>query len=664
MSSHVVGSNINKLRFDLDAAAIKTQTQELLDNFKNVFDQVASITKDKDHTWENSIKPISDFEPIFDVSCSNFTFPAHTSTDKEIRDASTDAQKAISSFAIEQSMREDVYQSIMEYTKKKEKLELQDQRFLDRVVRDFKRNGLHLAENERNKIKETKKKISDLCIQFQKNVNENNDTVKMTAKQLDGLPESVLKQLKTETIDGETYHIVTMKYPDIIPAMKYVKDVEARKKLEKAYTSRCIVENTPILEQIVSLRDELAKLLGYANHSEFVLEIRMAKTPKNVQDFYSKLLPKLQTLAHKELEVMLQFKKDELGDKSDNKINGWDYNYYDRMTVEKLYSVDDEKIKEYFPLEKVVSSTLDIYQELLGLRFIELSGVHVWHPEVQSYEVRNKDDDKLVGHFYMDLFPRDGKYSHAAAFALQKGCTQGDSEWQYPTSAMVCNFVKPLPDSPSLLKHSEVETFFHEFGHIMHGLCAKAKHSRFAGTSTERDFVECPSQMLENWCWDKDLLKRISSHYKTKDPLPVEIVDKMIASKNANSGLFNLRQMFYGMFDQTVHSQPKSDVANLFNKMRKEIALVEGTEGTNGSASFGHIVGGYDASYYGYLWSLVFSSDMFELFKKEGIMSPVIGQQYRNKVLAPGGSIDGDDILRNFLGRDPVMDPFMRSIGL
>jgi len=664
MSSHVAGTNINKLRFDLDAEAIKNQTDDLLADFKKVFDSVASLESDK-HTFDNTVKPIAGFEPIFDVTCSNFTFPAHTSTDKVIRDASTNAQKSISAFAIEQSMREDVYKAVMEYTKKGDKLTPQDQRFLDRVVRNFKRNGLHLPEQQRNKIKDIKKQISDLCIQFQKNVNENTDSVQLTSKQLEGLPESVLKQLKVEQKDGQTYHTVTMKYPDIVPALKYVKDVEARKLLEISFTSRCKVENTSILEQVVALRDELAKLLGYSNHSEFVLEIRMAKSPQNVKDFYSTLLPKLQALARKELEVMLNYKKEELGAKSDNKINGWDYNYYDRMTVEKLYSVDDEKIKEYFPLEKVVKSTLEIYQELLGLRFKELSGVHVWHSEVQSFEVRDKVSDELIGYFYMDLFPRDGKYSHAAAFSLQKGCNLGDGSWQYPTSAMVCNFVKPQPDSPSLLKHSEVETFFHEFGHIMHGLCAKAKHSRFAGTSTERDFVECPSQMLENWCWDKDLLKRISSHYKTNEPLPSDLIDKMIASKNANSGLFNLRQMFYGMFDQTVHSQAKSEnIAEIYNKLRKEIALVEGTQGTNGSASFGHIVGGYGASYYGYLWSKVFSSDMFELFEKKGIMSPEMGKLYRDKILAPGGSKDGDEILRDFLGRDPVMDPFMRSIGL
>jgi len=324
----------------------------------------------------------------------------------------------------------------------------------------------------------------------------------------------------------------------------------------------------------------------------------------------------------------------------------------------------NKKIKEYFPAEKVLSSTFEIYQELLAVRFQQVHSVHVWHPEVQSYEVYDRDSNELIGHFYMDLYPRDGKYTHAAAFPLQPGCLNKDGSRQLPTSAMVCNFAKPQPDSPSLLRHEEVETFFHEFGHIMHGICAKAKYARFAGTSTERDFVECPSQMLENWCWKKDILRRISKHYQTGETLPDDLMDKMIAAKNVNSGLLNLRQVFYGVFDQTIHTQEKVDLATLYNKLKTEITLTEAQAGTNGAASFGHLVGGYDASYYGYLWSQVFSADLFEQFNKKGVMDPALGKLYREKILQPGGGRDADLILRDFLGRDPVIEPFLKSIGL
>jgi Zn-dependent oligopeptidase len=312
----------------------------------------------------------------------------------------------------------------------------------------------------------------------------------------------------------------------------------------------------------------------------------------------------------------------------------------------------------------VLAGTLQIYQDLLGLKFVQVTGVAVWHPEVQTYEVYDKSSNDLIGHFYMDLFPREGKYTHAAAFPLQKGCVLANGEWQLPASAMVCNFAKPLPGTPSLLKHDEVETFFHEFGHIMHGICAKAKYARFAGTSTERDFVECPSQMLENWCWDKEILRKISCHHKTGEPLPDALLDKMIAAKNVNSGLLNLRQVFYGVFDQTAHTSEHIDSAKLYNTLRAEITKTAPQPQTNGAASFGHLVGGYDASYYGYLWSKVFSADLFEQFSQKGVMSAELGKRYREMILQPGGSKDGDEMLRDFLGRDPIMQPFVRSIGL
>jgi len=228
---------------------------------------------------------------------------------------------------------------------------------------------------------------------------------------------------------------------------------------------------------------------------------------------------------------------------------------------------------------------------------------------------------------------------------------------------MVCNFTKPLPDKPSLLKHSEVETFFHEFGHIMHGICSKARYSRFAGTNTEQDFVECPSQMLENWCWKKEILVRISRHHTKGIPLPDDLLSKMIAAKNANSGLLHLRQVFFGTFDQTIHASEKANVEELYNKLRNEIALTHAQSGTNGAASFAHLVGGYDASYYGYLWSKVFAADLFSQFEHD-LLSPSLGKKYRDVILSRGGSKDGADMLREFLGRDPTIDPFLKEIGV
>jgi len=331
------------------------------------------------------------------------------------------------------------------------------------------------------------------------------------------------------------------------------------------------------------------------------------------------------------------------------------------------YQVNEEEIKDYFPTDLVVTETLNIYQEILGLKFHLLSKEesHVWFDEVSQYSVFDQATNQFIGHFYLDLYPRDGKYGHAACFSLQRGCLGEDGKIQHPASAMVCNFTKASPEKPALLRHSEFITFFHEFGHVMHGICAQVKYSRFAGTSTERDFVECPSQMLENWCWEKVILQRVTSHYKDGTKLPEEIIQRMLAAKHANSGLLNLRQVFFGILDQTIHkTKGKLNTEELYGRLKKEITLVDHTPGTNPIGNFGHFMGGYDASYYGYLWSEVYSADLFSVFEEHGILNKEIGDRYRNLILRPGGSDDAMKYLIAFLGREPNQNAFLKSIGL
>ncbi|MFH1620251.1 MAG: M3 family metallopeptidase, partial [bacterium] len=364
------------------------------------------------------------------------------------------------------------------------------------------------------------------------------------------------------------------------------------------------------------------------------------------------------------LKILLELKKKEQKSKSDGIIHAWDWRYYHNMLMRTAYQVDKEKIREYFPMELVIDQMLKIYQEVLGLRFREISPADAWHKDVQLFEVSDSITDVNIGRFYMDLYPREGKYKHAAAFTLIQGRLLPDGSYMKPLSAVVANFNKPTPDKPSLIPHNDVETLFHEFGHIMHQVLTRAKYQRFSGTSVARDFVETPSQMFENWVWDETMLNRISGHYKDhSNKLPGETIGKMIAAKNVDSGLIYLRQNFFGTYDMTLHTKGTPDTTALYAKLQKEIALIPMSAGASPEASFTHLIG-YDAGYYGYLWSQVFAEDCFSLFGKEDVFNGKTGRRFRKCVLEPGSSRDESESLGCFMGREPNEDAFLKSIGV
>jgi len=652
-----------RLRWNLSAQQLLDLTNHTIEKSRAVYDAVAqSVTSP---SWEATMQPMINDEILTSVLESVATFPQHVSANKEIRDASTKCEELLSAFGVETGSRLDLYQAIQAYASKNDVLDHEKQRYLARTLRDFKRKGLHLDEAVRTKVLEINKRIAELGIQFSKNLGEENTKITMTKEQLLGMSDDFLSGLeKTEQGD----FIVTLKYPHYLPIMKLCQVEATRQQLETLYNSRCIKENTPILEELVRIRHQKANLLGYPTHAAFITEIRMAKTPENVAKFLSDLSTKLTPLQTKELAVLLELKKEEKAANNqefDGILHAWDTAYY-RTKVEKtVYNVNHELIKQYFPLHVVTSGLLQIYQELLGLRFKQIDSV-TWHEEVQTFEVRNASDDSLVGFFYLDLHPREGKYGHAACWGLQPSCElPGQQGRMLPVAGLVCNFSKATPGKPSLLEHDEVETFFHEFGHRCHQLCSLAKLPMFAGTAVERDFVEAPSQMLENWCWESAPLSRMSQHFESQQPMPDDLKATLIKSRIANAGIFNKRQITLATFDQTIHTQPEVDTAAVLAKITKEISGYDITPGTNMAASFGHLAGGYDAQYYGYLWSEVFSMDMFQSrFLKEGLFSPSVGADYRKFILAPGGSIDGDEMIRRFLGRGPTVDAFLKSKGL
>jgi len=540
-------------------------------------------------------------------------------------------------------------------------------RVIERMVKSGKRDGLHLEESLFQRIKEIKKSMTNLGIDFSKNLGEENEILNFNEKELAGTSEDFVSSLE-KTEDGKCK--VTLKYPHYFPIMKKCCVANTRQIMEKAFNNRCREENIKILSELVKLRREKASILGFENHAAFVHEMRMAKHPKNVKEFLTSLSAKLKPLGESDRAEMLRLKEEDCktsGEEFDGKLNMWDLRYYMTKIEECRYAVEQDKLKEYFPMDYVTKGLLDIYQNLLGLEYEEVKEAHVWHEDVTLYSVRDVDTRDIIGHFFLDLHPRDGKYGHAACFGLVPGCLKADGSRQTAVAACVANFTKPTATSPSLLTHDEVETYFHEFGHVMHQICAKADYAMFSGTSVERDFVEAPSQMLENWCWEVEPLKKMSKHYKDGSELPDEMIRTLVASRNANTGVFYLRQVALSTLDLNIHTSDKEDIdiAQVYADACSEIIGIPASEDTCMPATFGHLAGGYDAQYYGYLWSEVFCYDMFlSRFKAEGIMSGIVGRDYRKCILGPGGSIDATDMLKNFLGRDPNQDAFLVAKGL
>ncbi|PJF16637.1 Neurolysin/Thimet oligopeptidase 2 domain-containing protein [Paramicrosporidium saccamoebae] len=623
-----------KLNFNLKPDEILNLTRLVLEKCVTELDRVGAVPAPQ-CTFQNVIWPLSQLETTVRTELSAATFLQYVSPVDAVRDASVEATKLIDQYSIDKETREDLFnvtKCVYENKTEMASLDNESRRLVDKMLLEFKHNGLGLPAEKRSELKTKRKRLAELGVEFSKNMNEDKTEMLLTGEELEGCPSDFIEGL--EQRDGK--YVLTMKYPDVFGVLKNAKREEVRQRMDIAFNSRCRI-NAPLLEEAVQLRFECAKLLGYASHAEFQLEERLAKSHKAVLEFESDLRAKLTPLAKEELNKLKKWKKNET---SRDDFYSWDYH-----VLEKEYAIDNEKLKEYYSLDMVMDEMLKIYEEVLSLKFTHVADGPIWHADVRLYEVTDRESGEMVGHIYLDLFPRDGKYTHAACFDVQPGCImdiQTQSNRQYPAAAMVANFSKPTTGKPSLLKHDEVVTLFHELGHAMHDMCAKTKYSRFHGTSVETDFVEAPSQMLEN------MLKRIARHYlRPTETLTDDFIAQLVRAKNFNAGLLNLRQVFFGLFDMTIHSiqAPIKEALNnetidqLYARLRAEIALIPQPDNVTPASSFGHMMGGYDAGYYGYLWSQVFSADMFySRFKKEGLQSSKVGLDYRYKILGPGGS--------------------------
>lgn len=623
-------------------------------------------------TFENTMLAVDDMLATLENDTNYKMFLQYVSPDRALREMSARAEKDTINWLTELQTREDLYRAFQEYAATNPQLDGPRKRLFDLTRRDYRRAGMDLTKEQRDELVSLRKQITDLGIEFEKNIRSDETRVMLLESELAGLDDDYFKQQRADGYYVNGVYMIGMAYPSFNPIMDYCDDEDTRQKVWLAYKRRGGQRNVDVLEKLLKLRAQEAELLGYPTTADYEIEVRMAKTADAVHKFYDKLRPLVRTKAELDFAEFQQAKRGETGN-SDATLRPWDYQYYKNRLLQSEYAVDGRKVQEYFPFELVTQGMFDITQSLYGLEYRDVTEskgddpLKIWHPDVKHYEVYDKADGRFIGEFYMDMFPRpeDEKYSHAAQWGMRQHKKFADGSVQTPVAVLVCNFTKPTPDKPSLLTHDEVETYFHEFGHCLHTLLSEVNIGRFSGTGVARDFVEAPSQMLENWVWDAGVLQTFARHYQTGDPIPAELVDGMLKARHLGSGMEAERQFYYGLTDLTYHSAPQGeiDTTKVGIELLGKVETYEPIPGTRFQAGFGHLVG-YQAGYYGYMWSLVYACDMFQRFKELGMMSPEAGKYYRDRVLSQGGQADEAEMIRGYLGREPDLRAFLRHLGL
>lgn len=636
---------------------------EATESIQNITDKaIADVIalKQDDRTFDNTMLALDDLYARFDGVASAIYLMSYTHPDSSIRNNALESNTVLGQYINKIQLNEDLYRAVKDYSKSEEAGKLTDYKakFVQETVEEFERNGFALEKEDRKKLQEINDALSEIGDQFSKNIASYKDYLIVDEADMNGLPEDYKEEHKQE---NGTYH-VDLSYPSYRPFMKYSESDEARKALYMKYMNRAMPGNIEVLESLLQKRKEMAELLGYRSYAEYRLEDRMAGTPERVWDFENKLKQELRQKAEKDYQELLEVKKDATGEASI--INGWESSFYFDKLLKEKYQLDGELVKQYFALDDVIQGLFKITQTIFDLEYREVDNPSVWHPAVRLFEVIK--DGKLKGRFYLDLFPRENKYNHAACFGIKNGkmTTKG---YQVPTASLVCNFPRPTDDKPALMPHDQVETFFHEFGHVLHHMVTTADLLSQSGTNVSRDFVEAPSQIFENWVWNYDALKLFAKHYESREVLPEDLFNKMLAAKNVGSGISASTQVFYGSYDMMLHDKydpnGSESTTDVLKKLQADILLYPYVEGTHFQAAFGHL-NGYGASYYGYLWSKVYAQDMFSVFEKNGILDKATGKRYRDIILASGSSKDELELVKEFLGREPNNEAFLRELGL
>ena len=539
---------------------------------------------------------------------------------------------------------------------------------LEKTYKSFTRNGANLSLNDKEHLRRIDKELARLKLKYSENVlaeTQHYQWVITHKEELSGLPDFVLEMLATE---AKKCHkegwVITLDLPVYTAVMKYANNRELRRKLFIDYHSRCAGDsaynNEANVLRIAELRAQRASLLGYPDYASLVLEERMAETSEKVMDFLNKLLAKAKPQAIKELEELKAFSG--LDD-----FQQWDFAYYAEKLKQQRYQIDDSLLKPYLSLDKAVEGMFAVAHKLYGLHFTLTDEVEKYHPEVQTYKVTD-DKGEYLALFYTDFFPRTGKRNGAWMTSYKEQYTDNEGKDSRPHISIVCNFTRPTASAPSLLTFNELTTLFHEFGHALHGMLSKVTYPSLSGTNVARDFVELPSQLMENWCYEEETLRLFATHYQTGEPLPIEWVQKIKEAGVFMEGLLSVRQLNFGFLDMAWHTYPHlerlEDVRTFEQTVTKETQLYPTVEAMCISPAFSHIFsGGYAAGYYSYKWSEVLDADAFEVFKESGIFNTEVATRFRREVLSKGSSEKEMTLYKRFRGKEPSIDALMRRTG-
>lgn len=644
---------------------------EAIENARKEIDLIAENTETP--TFENTLEALDFSGRQLDRVSSIFFNLNSAETNEEIQKIAQEVSPLLSEFSNDITLNEALFKRIKSVYEQRETLNLtaEQQTLLEKRYKSFSRNGANLTDTAKKRLREIDTELSKLKLKFGENVLAETNRYELlltNEEDLNGLPEGA-KEAAAQLAKSKDKAgwLITLDYPSYIPFMKYAENRELRKELSLAFGSKGFhkdeLDNQENVLKIVSLRHERANLLGYETHAHFVLEERMAETPEKVQNFLTELLEKAKPAAEREFAELQAFAKE-----LDNiaQLEKWDSSYYSEKLKQKLFNLDDEKLKPYFKLENVINGVFKVSEKLFGLNFKEVFDIEKYHEDVKTFEVYD-NSQKLVSLFYADFHPRPGKRGGAWMTSYKPQYTiQGENS--RPHISNVCNFTKPTSTKPSLLTFNEVTTLFHEFGHSLHGMLANTTYPSISGTSVYWDFVELPSQVLENWCYEKEALELFAFHYETGELIPMELVQKIKESATFQEGMATLRQLSFGFLDMAWHGTDASkieDVKNYESKAFEGTNLFPETSETCMSVAFSHIFqGGYSSGYYSYKWAEVLDADAFAYFKENGIFNKEIATKFKEHVLSKGGTENPMTLYKRFRGAAPKIEPLLERAGL